>query len=53
MSDELSEAGDLTDRFRAFAQSKDPEPSRLLPRMLLVAGIVAVLAVFAVVWMVM
>jgi hypothetical protein len=45
MSDEPLEPGNITERFRTFAQSADPEPSRL-PQILLVAAIVALVAAF-------
>lgn len=51
MSDEQIEPGDLTERFRAFAQSADPAPSRALPVALIVAGVATVLAVVVVIWM--
>ena len=51
MSDEQIEQGELTQRFRAFSESIDPEPSRALPAALLVGGAVAVVALIAVVWL--
>jgi hypothetical protein len=50
MSDHQKEHGELTDRFRAFAQSEDPEP-RSTARLALIGGgvIVAVIAL-VVVW---
>jgi hypothetical protein len=51
MADEQIEQGELTERFRAFSESVDPEPSRALPVTLLVVGAVAVVAVIAVVWL--
>jgi len=45
MSDEQMEPGNMTERFRAFAQSVDPEPSRIPLLVLMSAGAVAVLAV--------
>ncbi len=51
MADEQIEQGELTERFRAFSESKDPEPSRALPVAWVVVGVVAVIAVIAVVWL--
>jgi hypothetical protein len=51
MSEEQIEPGELTERFRAFSETKDPEPSRALPVGFLVAGVVAVIAVIAVLWL--
>ena len=51
MSDEQIEPGELTERFRAFAQSADPAPSRALPVAFIAAGVVAVLALAAAVWL--
>ncbi len=45
MSDEQIEPGELTERFRAFAKSVDPAPSRALPLALIVTGVVALLAI--------
>ena len=52
MSEEQVEHGELTERFRAFAQSTDPEPKRTA-RNALVAGaaIVVLLALVALVVM--
>jgi hypothetical protein len=53
MSEEHVEHGELTERFRAFAQSADPEPNRTARNALLVgAVIVVVLAIVALVVMV-
>lgn len=38
MSDQQNEPGELTDRFQAFAQSADPDPSRALPYALIAVG---------------
>jgi hypothetical protein len=46
MSDEPVEPGNLTERFRTFARSADPEPSRL-PQILLIAAAAALLVAFA------
>jgi hypothetical protein len=52
MSEEQTEHGELTERFRAFAQSADPEPNRTSRNALLVgAVIVVVLALVAIVVM--
>lgn len=51
MSEEQIESGDLTDRFRAFAQSADPAPSRALPVVLIITGATAVVALVVVVWL--
>ena len=48
MSDEPVEPGNLTERFRTFSRSADPEPSRL-PQILLIALVVALIIAFAVV----
>ncbi len=45
MSDEPVEPGNLTERFRIFAQSADPEPGRL-PQILLIAIGAALLIAF-------
>jgi len=54
MSDEQIEPGHLTERFRAFAHSVDPEPSRT-PQIVLVAAGAAVLlvAIAIIVWLVL
>jgi hypothetical protein len=47
MSDEQTETGDLTERFRAFAQEVDPQPSRTLPVAMMIgigAGVVIIVA---------
>jgi hypothetical protein len=45
MSDEPVEPGNLTERFRTFARSADPEPSRV-PQILLIAAAMALLVAF-------
>ena len=50
MADEQAEPGELTDRFRAFAESVDPEPSRALPAGLIATVAVVVVALIVVVW---
>jgi hypothetical protein len=47
MSDEQTETGDLTERFRAFAQEVDPQPSRTLPMAMVIGIAAAVLIVVA------
>jgi hypothetical protein len=49
MADE-QEPGEVTDRFRAFAETVDPEPSKALPVGLIVAGGAFALALIVVVW---
>jgi hypothetical protein len=44
MSDEQTETGDLTERFRAFAQEVDPQPSRTLPVAMMI-GVAAALVI--------
>ena len=44
MADDQIEQGELTERFRAFAETVDPGPSRSLPVALIVVGAVVVLA---------
>ena len=47
MSDEQTETGDLTERFRAFAQEVDPQPSRTLPMAMAIGVAAAALIVIA------
>jgi len=47
MAEDQIEQGELTERFRAFAETVDPAPSRSLPLTLIVGGVVLVLAVVA------
>ncbi len=42
MADEQSEKGEITERFRAFAETSDPAPSKGLPIALIVGGILLV-----------
>jgi hypothetical protein len=51
MTDEQVESGELTERFRAFSQSVDPEPSKAFPMALIAVAVlgVAILAVTLVV----
>ena len=44
MADDQIEQGELTERFRAFAETVDPAPSRSLPVALIIVGAVVVLA---------
>jgi hypothetical protein len=50
MADEQAEAGELTERFRAFAETVDPKPSNALPMGLIVAAGAVLVAVIVVVW---
>jgi hypothetical protein len=50
MADERAEPGELTERFRAFAESVDPKPSKILPAGLIAGAVVLVVALIAVVW---
>jgi hypothetical protein len=50
MADEQAEPGELTDRFRAFAEAVDPKPSKALPVGLLAAVAVFVVVVAVVIW---
>lgn len=50
MADEQIEQGELTERFRAFSESVDPEPSRVMPVALIVAAGVGVVVIAALVW---
>jgi hypothetical protein len=51
MSEEQQEPGELTERFRAFSQSVDPEPSKALPLALIATvGAVAVVLI-VVIWL--
>ena len=46
MADEQAEpTGELTERFRAFAETVDPAPSRTMPLGLIAAGAVVLLVV--------
>ena len=42
MAEPQNETGDITDRFKAFATSADPAPSRALSLGLVVAGVALV-----------
>jgi hypothetical protein len=51
MADEHAEpTGEWTERFRAFAETTDPAPSRALPLGVIAAGTVVLLLVIVVVW---
>lgn len=50
MADEHNEPGEVTDRFRAFAETVDPEPSKALPVGLIAAAAAVVVALAVVVW---
>ena len=50
MADEHAEPGEVTERFRAFAETVDPEPSKALPVGLIAAGGALVLVLIVVVW---
>lgn len=50
MADEQTEPGELTERFRAFAEKVDPEPSKALPTGMIIAGAAALAVLIAVVW---
>jgi hypothetical protein len=51
MADDQRETGEITERFRAFAETSDPAPSKGLPIALIVGGVVLValvaVAIFA------
>ncbi|HLT11053.1 MAG TPA: hypothetical protein VK028_09625 [Micromonosporaceae bacterium] len=47
MADDQTEPGELTERFRAFADSVDPAPSRALPVALIVGAAVLLVALVA------
>jgi hypothetical protein len=50
MTDDHHEPGEITERFRAFAESSDPAPSRGLPAVLIVGAVVVmVLAALAII----
>jgi hypothetical protein len=50
MADEQTEPGELTDRFRAFAETVDPTPSKAFPVGLIAAAGALVVALIVVVW---
>jgi hypothetical protein len=50
MADEQAEAGEVTDRFRAFAETVDPKPSKALAAGLIAAAAVFVVVLIVVVW---
>jgi hypothetical protein len=49
--EQIEPPGELTERFRAFSESVDPEPSRAWPAALLVAGGVVLVVLIAVLWL--
>jgi hypothetical protein len=53
MSEEQIEPGELTERFRAFSESVDPQPTRAVPVPLIIglALAVAVLVVIGLLWL--
>jgi hypothetical protein len=52
MSEEQIEPGELTERFRAFSESVDPQPRALpVPLIIGVAVAVAVLVVVGLLWL--
>jgi hypothetical protein len=50
MSEDHMEQGELTERFRTFAQSVDPEPKRTARKALLVGGAIVVLLALVAIW---
>jgi hypothetical protein len=50
MADEQAEPGEVTERFRAFAETVDPEPSKALPAGLIAIAGAFVLVLIVVVW---
>jgi hypothetical protein len=50
MAEEHAEPGELTERFRAFAERVDPPAGKALPMGLIVAGIAIAVVLVAVVW---
>ena len=50
MAEEQAEPGELTDRFRAFAETVDPPASRTMPVGVIAAGVAVVVVLVAVVW---
>jgi hypothetical protein len=50
MADEQAEAGEVTERFRAFAETVDPKPSKALGMGLVVAVGAVLVALIVVVW---
>jgi hypothetical protein len=51
MSEEQQEPGELTERFRAFSQSVDPQPSKALPLALIATVGAVALVLIVVVWL--
>jgi hypothetical protein len=50
MSEEQIEHGELTERFRVFAQSVDPEPNRIARNALIAGGAIVVLLALVAIW---
>jgi hypothetical protein len=50
MADEQTEPGELTERFRAFAEKVDPEPSKALPAGLIAAASAVLVVLIVVIW---
>lgn len=50
MAEEHAEPGEVTDRFRAFAEKVDPPASRTMPMGMIAAGVAVVVVLAAVVW---
>jgi preprotein translocase subunit SecF len=50
MADEQAEPGEVTERFRAFAETVDPEPSKALHAGLIAMAGAMVLVLIVVVW---
>ena len=53
MSEEKIEPGEVTERFRAFAQSVDPEPSRTARNALLAGGAIVVVLAIVAIWVIL
>lgn len=53
MSEQHNEPGEITERFRAFAQSQDPQPRGIGPGVLIGIGALVLLALVLVVWLAM
>ncbi|HEX6870777.1 MAG TPA: hypothetical protein VF163_06740 [Micromonosporaceae bacterium] len=51
-SGELTETGELTERFRAFSQTVDPAPSKVLPITLIGLGLLVLVAVVVLIWVI-
>ena len=51
MADDQIEPGDITDRFRAFAEKVDPQPSKALPVGFIAAAGAVLVVLVVVVWL--